>query len=134
MAFGHLLPPFLSEPFGGGAGLVDVEVERAPPHESIDPRVYYSIAKLNPACAPSRPATRGADTEGHAIAEIAYLLGRQLELVKCVTPVLGPAAHRITTLKSLHRPFYDDVRGIEVHCGVDVPGVHGVNQPLRTLH
>jgi hypothetical protein len=42
------------------------------------------MAILNPARSPLWPAPLDEHAEGHATAEITYLLGRELELVVCV--------------------------------------------------
>src|SRR5262249_28076171 len=59
----HRLPPLLGEPFGGSAGLVDVEVGRVPFDEPVSPRGYRCHATLNEAGAASEPTTQKEDNE-----------------------------------------------------------------------
>ena len=58
----HRLPPLLGEPFGGCAGLVDVEVIRTPLDQPIYPRDDGCAADLNPTRTPAGPAALAPHT------------------------------------------------------------------------
>jgi hypothetical protein len=67
----HRLPPLLDEPFGGSAGLVDVEIEREQFKEAIPPGPDARVAERNQAAAAPRSSALVGDTEDHAIAQVA---------------------------------------------------------------
>jgi hypothetical protein len=96
--FGHRLPPFLGEPFGGCAGLVDVGVERESFDEAIPSRPDCGEAKLDGAAAAPGSCSLEEDAEGRA-AEVAELLDHLVKVLVGAEPILIEAAYRLMTSK-----------------------------------
>ena len=66
----HRLPPFLGEPFGDCAGLVDVGVVRGALDQPVRPSRHPPIADLEPAVAAGETATLDEHGESHVISEV----------------------------------------------------------------
>src|SRR5271167_2961312 len=78
----HRLPPFLRKLFGGGTGLVEVEVVLGASDPPVPPGRNEPVASFEDAAAPVGPGALDHHGEGHAASDRVGLLDGGLEVVK----------------------------------------------------
>jgi hypothetical protein len=78
----HRLPPFLGEPLGGRAAAVDFVVVPALLDQPVCPGRDGADADLNPTRTARKTATHNDHAEDDTVAEIANLLGLEVEILK----------------------------------------------------
>src|SRR5439155_5680055 len=88
----HRLPPFLTEAFGGSAGLVDVGTEDHPRDHPLCPRDRVAPSFLHPARATSEATAQTSHGKQHSLAEVLAPLLLGLVLLVGSDPVFKKAA------------------------------------------
>jgi hypothetical protein len=129
------LPPFLGEPFGGGAGLVEVGNGKArdqTSHPDVDP----SLSLPNVTGGASRPSLLEDHSKHNSVAEVVDLLKLELQFLIHAEPALNEGTNRGLAFEDVPQrpPLKDRIHSKAAHHRIDITAIPSLKLPAHKLN
>src|SRR5438093_1082020 len=130
------LPPALSKPLGGSAGLLDVPTERHLYDQAVHPLPDNTGTQSNLTTAANKTAFLDDHGKYDSVAEVQNLLLSEPKLLVAGEPVLEEATDRRNALTGgrQDRGFPDGIGSKEAQHRVEVAAVRSFKEAARKLH